>query len=130
MTVCPSCGAEVRCRCGKPSVAEAIAYMETHPGTTQREAAEMAGVTRQAMTKAVTKGNQLPNVTVDQQFKLDFPWSADRDNEPEIKAVIAAIKRCSPDQRAYLWVQVFPAFKPSTLERHHEDGRKEIVVVV
>lgn len=63
-------------------------------------------------------------------LKEQFPWSHDRDNEREIAAVIKAIKRCSLDQRAYLWVNIYPMFKPTVMERIEEDDCQEQRIVL
>jgi hypothetical protein len=67
MATCPH-GKEVCEACSQfLSVPEAVAYRAANPGTTQREAAELAGVTRSAIkhaeATAVTKRSDDQNVT-------------------------------------------------------------------
>ena len=113
---------------------------ENRPWLTDQQVADEAGVSRPTIVRAIARQKLLQNGSPDadcnKEVNSDFingplpklkwrklyPWSEDRDNEPEIAAVKRAIARCSLDQRAYLWAQVYPVYEPATVERKNDDG--------
>ena len=85
------------------SVAEALRFRADNPGTTQQEAADLAGTTREAIAmaekrEAVTKRNELRNVT--EPAKLER--SAEFETRPLIRELIRLIDGCSALERRYL----------------------------
>lgn len=100
------------------TVAEAVQFRADNPGTTQQEAAEMAGTTRQAIAKqeTVTKRNQLPNVTADpftsnegcndlqpscQLVELD-----DAEIPDNIQAILETLRPLTRGERSYIRVWI------------------------
>ena len=81
MATCPH-GKEVCADCAKLlTVPEAVQYRADHPGTTQAEAAEMAGVTRRQLkmrsNELLQKRPMCPNVTGSDPTKrpyYDVDW--------------------------------------------------------
>ena len=99
-------GNEICDECAKLlSVAEAVQFRADNPGTTQQEAAEMAGTTREAIAmaekrEAVTKRNELRNVTdpFDAPY-YDVEWEGLNPSNDEVAAWVATWRSWRPASR-------------------------------
>lgn len=103
---------------------------EAQPWETERQLAEKAKVTDRTIRNVKTallqnrKGFLDCNKTITKaELRQRYPRSIDRERtEPEIVSVLRALRKCSKDQLAYLWVNVFPSvYQPLSAAEYEND---------